>query len=89
MHMLRLATPSGGSARDCGELYVRLSFSAGVRTIDVRGDGGATDVFCDEDGWTVFQSRGQFGNAPNYFYNNFDAYVRGFGVAGPDTVLYV
>ncbi len=39
-------------------------------------------VFCDEDGWTVFQSRGQFGNALEYFYKGWKDYEDGFGEPG-------
>lgn len=37
---------------------------------------------CLEDGWTVIQSRGQFGNPVDHFYRMWDDYVAGFGVPG-------
>ncbi len=39
-------------------------------------------VYCAEDGWTVIQSRGQFGNPVDYFYRGFSSYEEGFGVPG-------
>ncbi len=36
------------------------------------------------DGWTVIQSRGQFGNPGDYFLRGWDSYVKGFGVPGKE-----
>ena len=33
-------------------------------------------------GWTVIQSRGQFGNPPDYFSKDWANYKAGFGVPG-------
>ena len=41
-----------------------------------------TPVYCDEDGWTVIQSRGQFGNPIDYFYRYWEDYAAGFGEPG-------
>jgi len=38
-----------------------------------------TPVFCKADGWTVIQSRGQFGNPKEYFAKTWAEYVSGFG----------
>ena len=43
---------------------------------------GAYTADCDADGWTVFQSRGQFGNEKTYFKRDWDQFVKGFGRAG-------
>ena len=40
-------------------------------------------TFCTNDGWTVIQSRGQFGNPPDYFSKKlWSEYVAGFGTPG-------
>ena len=39
-------------------------------------------VYCTEDGWTVIQSRGQFGNPIDYFFRGWDEYEKGFGTPG-------
>ncbi len=38
-----------------------------------------------DDGWTVIQSRGQFGNPVDYFHRNFKSYQDGFGVPGKES----
>ena len=40
------------------------------------------EVHCLDEGWTVIQSRGQFGNPSDYFYKGWNDYVQGFGVPG-------
>ena len=42
------------------------------------------EVWCSGDGWTVIQSRGQFGNPEEYFYRGWAEYVAGFGVPGKE-----
>ena len=37
---------------------------------------------CLPGGWTVIQSRGQFGNPDDYFLRDWDEYVQGFGTPG-------
>ena len=49
-----------------------------------RGDGTEFPAYCDPEGWTVIQSRGQFGNPIDYFNRNWDEYVNGFGEPGED-----
>ena len=39
-------------------------------------------VHCLDEGWTVIQSRGQFGNPSDYFYKGWNDYVQGFGTPG-------
>ena len=34
----------------------------------------------DDGGWTVLQSRGDFGNPEDYFFKGWDEYENGFGV---------
>ena len=40
------------------------------------------EVLCRTGGWTVIQSRGQFGNAPDFFYKTWVEYQSPFGIAG-------
>ena len=40
------------------------------------------EVHCLDEGWTVIQSRGQFGNPTDYFYRGWDEYKQGFGTPG-------
>ncbi len=44
-------------------------------------------VYCVDDGWTVIQSRGQFGNPIDYFNRDWKSYVEGFGVPGKNRSL--
>ena len=67
---------------DCGDYYDLVNYAPGLKTLDINADGTLVEVFCDDDGWTVIQSRGQFGNPIDLFYRNFQAYMRGFGIAG-------
>jgi hypothetical protein len=39
-------------------------------------------VYCDAEGWTVIQSRGQYDNSIYYFLRDWEAYEKGFGQAG-------
>jgi hypothetical protein len=48
------------------------SFAAGVHTITPGSY--ATNVQCDADGWTVIQSRGQFGNPQDFFFKDWAMY---------------
>ena len=57
-------------------------FGAGTEKTFVNGNGTSFPVYCDPDGWTVIQSRGQFGNPQEYFLRNWDEYERGFGEPG-------
>ncbi len=54
----------------------------GVRKISLAPVGPASlEVACADDGWTVIQSRGQFGNPIDYFVRKWNSYLNGFGVA--------
>jgi len=59
---------------------------SGVYSIDA--DGKKIKVFCDmtkdAGGWTVLQNRGDNGNKKDYFYQNWDAYEKGFGNPSKD-----
>ena len=37
---------------------------------------------CVDDGWTVIQARGQFGNPTDFFWKTYQEYEEGFGEAG-------
>ena len=52
--------------------------------IDSTGFSTQKLALCVDDGWTVIQSRGQFGNAENYFNRSFQEYVNGFGETGEE-----
>ena len=39
-------------------------------------------AFCDAEGWTVFQSRGQFGNPSDFFIKPWQDFKEGFGTPG-------
>ena len=47
-------------------------------------NGGTFQTACDSDGWTVIQSRGQFGNPQDYFFRNYAEYEKGFGEPGKE-----
>ena len=57
---------------------------AGIHEFQFDGAPNSTQVECDKDGWTVIQSRGQFGNRNAYFYRRWNSYVDGFGVPGAE-----
>jgi hypothetical protein len=61
-------------ARDCVDVKAVTggSFATGVHTITPGSH--ATNVQCDADGWTVIQSRGQFGNPPDFFFRDWAMY---------------
>ena len=69
------------------------SFEPGVYSILPRpnkanGDYYASvNVYCLQGGWTVFQSRGQFGNPTDYFNKPWVEYQTGFGIPGTPMLL--
>ncbi len=69
------------SDRDCEEVFKADLPLPGIYDIEIRL-GVTAKVKCTEEGWTVFQSRGQFGNSADYFNRNWKAYAEGFGVPG-------
>ena len=44
-------------------------------------------AYCTDDGWTVFQSRGQFGNPADHFFRGWSSYLDGFGTPGEEAWL--
>ena len=57
-------------------------YKAGVKMIFIKGQ--PTKVYCDDEGYTVIQSRGQFGNPIDYFYRGWQDYLKPFGTAGEE-----
>ena len=57
-------------------------YTSGVKSILVNHR--SIRVYCDDDGFTTIQSRGQFGNPEDYFFRNWDAYLQQFGTAGKE-----
>ena len=54
----------------------------GIYTLQ-PGDYNTTfDAYCLEEGWTVIQSRGQYGNPKDFFLKGWAEYAQGFGVPG-------
>lgn len=77
------------SIQDCGDLLrskhnLLMDGIAGIHEFQFDGAPNSTQVECDKDGWTVIQSRGQFGNRNAYFYRRWNSYVDGFGVPGAE-----
>ena len=69
--------------QDCLEVKSKLSseYREGIYIIgDQEMD--KSQVYCDPEGWTVIQSRGQFKNRIDYFYRDWDEYLKGFGTPG-------
>ena len=68
--------------QDCEDIRNELGsdYRAGVHTIYLNLI--PVKVYCDSDGWTVIQSRGQFGNPQSYFYRNWVDYLKPFGTPG-------
>ena len=71
-------------AHDCGEIMALEGndYTAGVKTIIIMDK--TVQVYCDHDGYTTIQSRGQFGYPMNYFYRNWDEYLGPFGKPGEE-----
>ncbi len=69
---------------DCAEIWKKGHKSPGVYYIEIPNDGQMTTVpvYCADDGWTVFQSRGQFGNPVDYFNRVWYDFEHGFGEPG-------
>ena len=68
--------------QDCEDVKIALgsSYTAGVHTIFINFL--PTVVYCDEVGYTVIQSRGQFGNPSDYFFREWNDYLEPFGAPG-------
>ena len=69
------------SVKDCYDVFQAKRPLPGIFTLhpDPHTE---FEAYCLEDGWTVIQSRGQFGNPKDYFFRKWADYVRGFGVPG-------
>ena len=72
---------------DCFEVYNKFNQSPGVYPIQVDFQTIA-DAYCLKDGWTVIQSRGQYGNPIDYFYKAWAEYKDGFGKPGKELLFY-
>ena len=66
---------------DCKEVSQQSLPLPGVYRIQVD-ELTFVNVNCLEGGWTVFQSRGQFGNPVDYFDKGWSEYKAGFGTPG-------
>ena len=73
-----------GKIFDCGDLYLsQTDYQPGAQNIRLTlSSGNGVQAACTSDGWTVIQSRGQFGNPVDYFLRNWTQYVEGFGIPG-------
>ena len=81
---------------DCYDAYLKSnnSFHPGLYKILKNPDNFfptnpilSVTVDCLQEGWTVIQSRGQFGNQPNYFNRTWAEYQTGFGIPGMHIAL--
>lgn len=76
---------------DCADVQeANSSAESGIYRIWPRSRvlNGHVDVYCDmeDDGgaWTVIQRRGDFDSGEEYFYRDWNAYKRGFGILQKD-----
>ena len=67
--------------RDCYAVKEAGKQLPGVYELKLDSD-TKVKVVCDQQGWTVFQSRGQFGNPKDFFNKNWLEYKMGFGESG-------
>ena len=72
------------TACDCEEIMETEgeNYEAGIKPILINNQ--TVQVYCDEDGFTTIQSRGQFGNPVDYFYRFWDDYLNPFGTAAEE-----
>ena len=64
------------------DIYENGGVLPGTYTLTL--DIGKVKVYCLAGGWTVFQSRGQFGNPTDYFLRGWSEYEDGFGIPGKE-----
>ena len=80
-------------ASDCYDVYKANKSLPGIYTLNpgVTPDSQHQfTAYCLTDGWTVIQSRGQFGNPEDFFLKKWDDYVHGFGDHGlTDNPVYI
>ena len=74
---------------DCGEAMSDRGsdYLSGIYSLRVDEYAESQRVYCDPEGWTVIQSRGQFGNGVEHFYRDWNEYVQGFGTPGSVIIL--
>ena len=66
---------------DCYDVHQQNKLLPGVYSIQVDTQ-TTVNVSCLASGWTVFQSRGQYGNPTDYFFKGWSDYENGFGTRG-------
>ena len=66
---------------DCFDVLLANKSLPGIYTLYPTSE-HQFSAYCLDDGWTVIQSRGQFGNAKDMFLKEWDHYVEGFGEPG-------
>ena len=66
---------------DCYDVHQQNKPLPGVYPIQVDTQ-TTVNVSCLASGWTVFQSRGQYGNPADYFFKGWSDYETGFGTPG-------
>ena len=64
-------------------MYQKFNQKPGVYPIQVDIQ-TVVDAYCLEEGWTVIQSRGQYGNPVDYFFKTWAEYKNGFGKPGKE-----
>ena len=67
---------------DCYDVYKAKKPLPGTYTLQPGNSSTIFDAYCLEEGWTVIQSRGQYGNPKDFFLRKWEEYVKGFGVPG-------
>ena len=73
-------------ATDCYDVYKANKSLPGIYTLNPNSH-NQFNAYCLSDGWTVIQSRGQFGNPKDFFLRKWDDYVQGFGEPGLINIL--
>ena len=66
---------------DCYDVHQQNKLLPGIYPIQVDAQ-TTVNVSCLASGWTVFQSRGQYGNPADYFFKGWSDYETGFGTPG-------
>ena len=81
-------TTPAAPKKNCFEIYQAGQSLPGTYTLDLDTK---VEAYCLPGGWTVIQSRGQFGNARDYFLKPWIEYEVGFGTPGnlDNTITYV
>ncbi len=68
--------------RDCYDIMYEMgeNYTHGVYTIDINNE--PYQVYCEQDGWMSILARLQVGNPIDYFYRDWDDYLKPFGTPG-------